>query len=441
MVRMQKNTGQKIWKKSLKIIPGGTMLFSKNPDLYLPGYWPVYFSKAKKCFIWDLDKKKYLDISMMGVGTNILGYANKEVNHNVKKVINNGNISTLNSLEEVLLAEKLIKIHPWAHNAKFTRSGGEASAVALRISRAATKKNNVAICGYHGWHDWYLAANLKNKNNLNNLLFKDLLINGVNNKLANTTFTFEYNNFDSLKKVVQKNNIGTIFMEVERDEKLKIDFLKKVRKYATKKKIVLIFDECTSGFRETYGGLHMRYKIYPDIAIFGKTIGNGYPINPIIGRKSIMKYAKTSFISSTFWTERVGYAAALSTINIIEKKKKLKKIIKKGTYIKEKWQALSKKYNIDISIYGADSIPKFKFNSKNHLYYKTYLTQEFLKVRILANTTIYISIEHTDIILKKYLLILEKIFKKINFFNKNNIDIKKKIIGKVAIAGMRDSNT
>jgi spore coat polysaccharide biosynthesis protein SpsF (cytidylyltransferase family) len=264
------NTGQKMWKRAKNVIPGGTMLFSKNPDLFLPKFWPAYFEKTKGFNIWDLDGKKYFDLSMMGVGTNILGYSKKEVDDAVRKVINKGNMSTLNSKEEILLAEKLIELHPWAGKARFARTGGEAAAIAVRIARAATGKDQVAICGYHGWHDWYLSANLSDSKNLNSHLMRNLPIQGVQKNLKNSVFVFEYNNFDQLKKIVSQNNIGTVIMEVSRNEPPKKNFLADVRKLTKNKNIVLIFDECTSGFRETFGGLHLKYKINPDIATFGK---------------------------------------------------------------------------------------------------------------------------------------------------------------------------
>ena len=433
------NKSQKLWNKAKKIIPGGTMLFSKNPNLYLPGYWPTYYLKAKGCFLWDLGNRKLIDMCMMGIGTNILGYANSDVNKEVIKATKDGNISTLNCVEEIKLAEKLISIHPWAQKAKFARSGGEASAIALRIARAATNKNNVAVCGYHGWHDWYLSTNLTNKNNLNKHLFKDVSIKGVPSNLKKSCFTFEYNNFESLKKIVSKYNIGTIFMEVERDQKPNINFLQKVKNYSKKKNIVLIFDECSSGFRETFGGLHLKYKIYPDIVIYGKCIGNGYPINPIIGKKKIMNYAEDTFISSTFWTERLGYVAALKTIELMKKNKTFNYIKKTGIKIKNNWKKIAKKNGIEIKIYSLDSIPKFEFKSKKNLLYKTFLTQEFLKVNILANTTVYVSTFHTEKILKNYFKNLDLIFSKISYLEKNKIDIKKKLRGNVCQKGMRDS--
>ena len=177
--------GQKLWKKAKKIIPGGNMLLSKRGEIFLPEVWPSYFSEAKGCNIWDLDGNKFLDMNLMGVGTNLLGYGNDEVDNSVKDSISKGNMSSLNCEEEVLLAEKLIAMHPWSSMAKFTRTGGEANAVAIRIARAATGRDKVAICGYHGWHDWYLAANLK-ENKLDTHLLPGLDPIGVPKSLLDT---------------------------------------------------------------------------------------------------------------------------------------------------------------------------------------------------------------------------------------------------------------
>ena len=166
--------GQKLYEKAKTLIPGGTMLLSKRPEMFLPHHWPSYFSKAKGCEVWDLDGNKYLDMSIMGIGTNTLGYGNEEVDNAVRSVIDKGNMSTLNCPEEVWLAEKLIEINPWADMVRFARTGGEANAIAIRIARAATGKDKVAICGYHGWHDWYLSANLNKATDCRTTFFPDL---------------------------------------------------------------------------------------------------------------------------------------------------------------------------------------------------------------------------------------------------------------------------
>ena len=435
------NTGQKYFKRAKRIIPGGTMLFSKNPDLFLPEFWPAYYKKSKGINIWDLDNRKFIDLSLMGVGTNLLGYSNNFIDREINKVIKNGNMTTLNSYEEIELAEKLVEMHPWSEMVKFCRSGAEASSIAIRLARASTLKNKIAICGYHGWQDWYLSANFK-KGSLDSHLMKNITTDGINKNLSNSTVSFDYNNLKQFKSLISKNKsqLAAVIMEVERNEKPKKNFLQEVRKLTQKYNIKLIFDECSSGFRETYGGLHLKYKVYPDIALFGKTLGNGYAINAVVGKKDVMKCYKKTFISSTFWSERIGSVAALQTIKFMKKYKTWNKVIRTGTYIKQKWKLIAKKNKIKIKIYGLNSMPKFDFNDDNHMIYKTFLTQEFLKKGYLASNSIYVSTLHTKKILKKYFTNLDIFFSKI----RKNIILKKSphdlLDGKVAISGLRDSN-
>ena len=433
-------TGQKFWKRAKNIIPGGTMLFSKNPDLFIPEKWPAYFSKTKGYKIWDLENNIYSDISYMGVGTNTLGYCHQKVEEQVIKTIKSGTMSTLNSIEEILLAERLISMHPWAEMARFTRSGGEANAVAIRIARAASGKDKIAVCGYHGWHDWYLATNIINKSGLDEHLMRNVPIKGVPKNLKNTVFSFSYNNFEELKSIVEKNDIGVIKMEVKRNDDPKNDFLQKVRKLSEKKNIVLIFDECTSGFRQTFGGLHKFYKVNPDIAIFGKALGNGYAINAIIGKRSVMESAKSTFISSTFWTERIGPTAALETIKIMENIKSWEIISNIGNKIKKNWELISNKNNVKIDIRGIDAIPNFSFKSKNSLFYKTLITQEMLKNNIFASNAVYCCILHDDKILKKYFNILDDIFFKIKKIESGKLSINNFLNSKVCITGLREKS-
>ena len=220
--------GQKLWKQAKKIIPGGTMLFSKRPELYLPNEWPTYYKKCKGLNIWDLNNNKLNDF-YYGVGQNILGYTNTKVDRAVIKACKDGNMSSLNCVEEVKLAERLVELHPWADMVKFARSGGEINSIAVRIARAASGNDKVAICGYHGWHDWYLAANIKDRRNLNQHILKGLNPKGVVKSLKDTVYTFSYNNFEELKKIVKKHKIGSIMMEVQRDKKPENNFLKKVK--------------------------------------------------------------------------------------------------------------------------------------------------------------------------------------------------------------------
>ena len=401
------------WQKSKEIILNGNSLFSKNPENY-SNNWPPYFEKAKGCYIWSLDNRKFIDFSYMGIGTNVLGYSNSEIDNYVKKIITKGTMSTLNCIEEVKLSEKLIEMHKWSSMCKFTRSGAEASAVAIRIGRIYSKKNKVAICGYHGWHDWYLSVNLNGKKDLDTHLLKNLNVDGVDKNLKNSSVAFKYNDLDSFKKMVKKNkDIGVVIMEVERFEAVDKEFLIYIRQYTLKNKITLIFDECTSGFRQTFGGLHLKYKIYPDICILGKALGNGYPINAVIGTKEVMSSAKKSFISSTFWSDRIGPAAALKTIEVIQRDRSWIRLIELGNFFKTRFKSLLCKYGIKGDVIGNGSLLQLKINNMNDFDLKKLMASEMLKYNILASNVIYLSIAHNEKLLEKYFEKLDKILLKL----------------------------
>ena len=432
------NTGQKLYDKAKTLIPGGTMLLSKRPEMFLPDNWPSYFSKAKGCHVWDLDGKKYVDMSIMGIGTNTLGYGNFEVDQAVMNVISKGNMSTLNCPEEVYLAEKLIEINPWADNVRFSRSGGEANAMAIRIARAASGKDKVAICGYHGWHDWYISVNHNSKNGLDTHLLPGLQPLGVPKNLKNTVYPFNYNNFEELNIICENNDIGIIKMEVTRNIGPKNDFLKKVRNLATKKGIVLIFDECTSGFRETYGGIHKKYGIEPDLAMYGKTIGNGYALTAVVGKKEVMSYVESTFISSTFWTERIGPTAALKTLEMMERMRSWEIITEIGNKVRKGWKRISESHHIPITIKGIPALNSYSFN-KNNIVYQTFVTQEMLKKGYLASDKFYSSIAHENDI-ELYLDALNDVFYDMSKKIENGIDITSQLNGPLRHSGFERLN-
>lgn len=403
-------TGQKLWKRAKAVIPGGNMLLSKRAEMFLPDQWPAYFSKAKGCNVWDLDGKQYTDMCIMGVGTNILGYGHEQVDAAVRQTIDAGNMSTFNCPEEVYLAERLVDIHPWADMARFARSGGEANAIAIRIARAASGRDKVAVCGYHGWHDWYLSANLGDDGNLAGHLLPGLDPKGVPQNLRGTVFPFNYNNYAELENLVNTQDIGVIKMEVVRNMGPRDDFLHKVRKLATDRGIVLIFDECTSGFRQTFGGLHKLYGVEPDMAMFGKALGNGYAITATIGRREVMEAAQSTFISSTFWTERIGPTAALKTLEVMECMQSWDAITQTGLKIRDRWQQLADKNGLAIDHWGLPALTGFTFKSVDALAYKTLITQEMLAKGYLAGNSVYVSTEHTPDVVDGYFAALEPLF-------------------------------
>lgn len=432
-------TGQKLWKRAKQVIPGGNMLLSKRAEMFLPDQWPAYFSKAKGCKVWDMDGNEYIDMSIMGIGTNILGYGQPEVDGAVRKTVDAGNMSTFNCPEEVYLAEKLIELHPWADMVRLARSGGEANAIAIRIARAASGKDKVAICGYHGWHDWYLSANLGDEKGLDGHLLPGLEPSGVPRNLRGTVFPFNYNNFAELEALVGAQDIGVIKMEVVRNTGPQDNFLQKVRKLATERGIVLIFDECTSGFRQTFGGLHKIYGVEPDMAMFGKALGNGYAITATIGSREVMEAAQNTFISSTFWTERIGPTAACKTLEVMERIKSWDAITQTGLTIRQGWQQLADRYGLKVDHWGLPALTGFSFQSTNALAYKTLITQEMLAQGYLAGNSVYVCIDHTPEVVAGFFAALDPIFAQIKECEEGR-DVMSLLKGPVCHAGFKRLN-
>lgn len=409
---MSVKKGLKLWNKAKKIIPGGSQLLSKRSELFLPDQWPSYYEKAKGVEIWDLDGNKYIDMSIMGVGTCILGYADDDVNKAVKKAIDSGSMGTLNCPKEVELAELLLKLHPWVDMVRYARTGGEAMAVAVRIARACTGKDKIAFCGYHGWHDWYLSANLADDKNLDGHLLPGLEPRGVPRSLKGTSIPFNYNKIEELENIVSKNeDIGVIVMEPMRHQEPKDNFLRKVRKIADEIGAVLVFDEITSGWRMRVGGIHGLYGVRPDIAVYGKAMSNGFPMAAIVGKGEVMDAAQESFISSSYWTGRIGPAASIATINKMLKYDVPTHLCRIGKSISKGWGELAESHGLEINIMGIPPLTTFAFNHKESQAMHTLFTQEMLDRGFLASRSVYVSYSHTEEHVLKYLENIDEVFK------------------------------
>ena len=416
---------KKIWQRSLRVIPGGNGLLSKRPERFLPDGWPTYFNKSKDAYVWDLKNKKYLDMTSMGIGTSVIGYNNSYINNYVKKKIDLGISTTLNCYEEYELARELLKIDKFADQVKFARGGGEAMSIAIRLARSKSKKTKILFCGYHGWHDWYLAANLKNIKNLDNHLLKNLKPIGVPSFLKDTAIPLEFNNVEQLKKLSNIKNLAAIVVEPQRLSKLSKEYVKTLNKICKKKNIILIVDEITSGWRDCVGGVYKKIGIKPSIVVYGKAMGNGFAISAIVGKKEIMDVAQDTFVSSVAWTERVGFSAALAVIKFHKNKRVFQHNKKIGIFLKREILKLSKKNNLKIKINQLDTIINFDFIDKKNDYIQTLFTELMLKENILANNLIYLSFSHKKSLVSKYLLAVDKTFKKISYSLKNNLNILK----------------
>jgi len=406
-------TGQKLYEEAKRFIPGGTQLLSKRPEMFLPGQWPAYYSKAQGCKVWDLDGKEYLDFSFMGIGSCILGYADPDVNAAVTEAVQNGSMTTLNAPEEVELAKLLVEIHPWADMARFSRSGGEAMSIAVRIARAATKRDKVLFCGYHGWHDWYLAANLSENAALDGHLLPGLQPSGVPRHLTGSSYPFNYNNLEEFHALIEKykGEVAAVVMESIRNFDPEPDFFPTIRRICDEQGIALIVDEITAGFRLNVGGAHLRMGFEPDMAVFAKAISNGVPMAAVIGRAKFMDAAQGSFISSTYWTERLGPVAAIATIRKAQRVNLPEHLVRIGTKVMDGWSRLAEKHGLHIHVGGIAPLGHFAFELNDQaMVAKTLYTQEMLKRGFLATTSCYISYAHTDEQVQQYLDATDSVF-------------------------------
>ena len=405
------NSGAELWSHAKTRIPGGSMLLSKRAEMYLPADWPAYFDRTSGCQVWDLDGREYLDFGFMGIGTNILGYSYPAVDEAVRRTIDKGNLSTLNAPEEVWLADRLVELHPWADMVRYARSGGEICAIATRIGRAASGRDKVAFCGYHGWHDWYLSANLSDDDSLDGHLLPGLEPAGVPRGLTGSSIPFRFNDLAGLTAILESDDqVGVIFMEVQRSTPPAPGFLEGVRALATKHNAVLIFDECTSGFRRNLGGLHLHYGVEPDLATFGKTLGNGYAITAVIGRESVMQAAQTTFISSTFWTERIGPTAALAALAAMEAEDAPARVHAIGEQVIAAWQEIAHRHGIGLTPGELPALATYSLDGRDPLLVKTYVVRRLLDLGFLGAPAFYASIAHTPDLMERYLEAMDVVF-------------------------------
>lgn len=387
---------QQLYDEAKRLIPGATQLLSKRAEMYAPNRWPAYYAEARGCRVVDLDGREYLDFATSGIGSCLLGYAHPEVTAAVVRRVELGSMSTLNSPEEVELARRLIGLHPWAEAARFARSGGEALAVATRIARASTGRDVIAVCGYHGWSDWYLAANLGDDRSLDGHLLPGLQPAGVPRGLRGTVVTFPYNQIDALKQIVVDHgaNLAAVVMEPTRNVDPLPGFPADVRTLCDAAGARLVFDEVTAGFRFGRGGAHLQYGVAPDLAVFAKALGNGHPIAAVIGRKAVMDAAQSSFISSTYWTEGVGPTAALSVLDVLTRHDVPRHIATIGARFRDGCADLARRHRVPLQLGGHPALTYVSFDHPDGAALLTLLTVRMLERGFLAAGGFYPSLAH-----------------------------------------------
>jgi glutamate-1-semialdehyde aminotransferase len=352
-----------LYQRALEIIPGGTQLISRRPTRFAYGVSPVYAERAKGARIWDIDGNEYIDW-VSGIGAIILGYCDEVVDEAVREQILSGTIYSISHELEVELAEELIELIPCAEMVRYAKGGGEACAIAVRIARGATGRDKVLFCGYHGWHDWYLAANLSEEASLDTHLFPGIDPIGVPQCLQGSAIPFPYGDLDALGQTLDDNRgeVAAVMMEPFRSELPPEGYLESVAKLVREHDVVLIFDEVSTGFRPTAAGAQPLVGVTPDMAVFAKSISNGYPMGAVVGRREVMEAANPMFISSTYWSDAITMRAALTTLREVRERDVPSTVQKTGEQLMTELNQVAKEVGLDVVCEGLSFHPHLNFN-------------------------------------------------------------------------------
>ena len=408
--------GQMLYRQAKAMIPGGTQLLSKRPEMFAPRQWPAYYEQAIGCEVVDVDGRRLIDMSSCGILSCILGFADPDVNAAVIRRVHLGSMATQQTADEVELARRLTTIHPWAGQSRFTRGGGEAMAVAVRIARTFTGKSKLAVCGYHGWHDWYLAANLapadEDRRQLDGHLLSGLDARGVPPCLGDSVFTFRYQRTDELEDAIRRcgDDLAAIVMEPTRHSDPRPGFLETVRGHADRLGVPLIFDEISSGWRHCLGGAHRLYGVTPDLAVFAKALSNGFAMGAVIGRDEVMQAAQESFVSSTAWTEGIGPAAALASVEKMMRVDVPGHLAEVGTRVMRGWERLGRTHRLPLTVTGRPASCVLGFDHPQQAALLTLMTTRMLERGFLAAAACALTLAHQSHHVERYLEALDPVF-------------------------------
>lgn len=379
---------EKALKRALEVIPLGSQTFSKSKSQYPYGVSPYFIKKGKGSHVWDADDNEYIDF-VNALAAVTLGYNDPEVTAAVKVQLEDGVIFTLPHDLEIKVAEKIIEMVPCAEMVRFGKNGSDATSGAIRLARAYTGRDHVAVCGYHGWQDWYIGATTRNL--------------GVPQSTRDLTHVFTYNNIESLNNIFKQypEQVAAVIMEPMNVTEPKDGFLEKVRDLTHKHKAVFIFDETITGFRYANGGAQEYFGVIPDLATFGKGLANGYPVSALAGKAEIMRVVEDIFFSFTFGGETLSLAAALATMTKLQKEPVIKTIWSNGQKVLDGTKSLIKRHGLqEVLGTGGKECWSFLLFKDTEAYsqweLKTLFLQEIFARGILAIGTHNMSYAHTD---------------------------------------------
>lgn len=352
-----------LYRRANQLIPGGTQLLSRRPTRYANGVSPVYSARAKGARIWDVDGNEYIDW-VSGIGAILLGYCDPVVDEAVLRQISLGVATSINSELEIELAEELCREIPCAEMVRYAKCGGEACAIAVRIARGATGRDKVLFCGYHGWHDWYLAANLAAGGRLDSHLFPGIDPIGVPSSLSGTALPFQYGDLAALGQLLDdhKGEVAAVIMEPLRSQLPPSGYLDGVRELCNEHNVVMIFDEVSSGFRFGMQAAQGFVGVTPDMAVFAKSMSNGYPMAAVVGRRGVMEPATRMFISSTYWSDPIGLVAALTTLRELRRRNVSPALWSYGRELGVRIEAAARDAELGVRCSGIDIHPHLEFD-------------------------------------------------------------------------------
>lgn len=373
-----------LYNRAVGLIPSVTQTLAKGPGQWIKGVAPKYLAKGKGSHVWDVDGNEYIDY-MMAVGPLSLGYAYPRVDEAIKKQLEDGITFSMMHPLEVEVAELMRDIIPNAEAVRYSKTGADATSAAIRLARAYTNKNKVLCCGYHGWHDWYIAVTARN--------------HGIPEAVQAISYTFNYNDIDSVKNSLD-DDVAAIILEPVVFQEPKDDFLQKLADLCDKKGIVLIFDEMWTGFRMDLGGAQKYFGITPDLATYSKAVANGMPISILTGKRKIMDLAEEDiFFYTTFGGEALSLAAVVATVNEIRDKDVIKHLAGQGKKLKEGYNEIASKLGLNftrMSGYNWRSIAQFDDKAGDPLIQKSLMQQEMIKRGVLWQGFFNMSFSHSD---------------------------------------------
>ena len=402
------------YQRALKLIPGATQLISRRPTRFANGVSPVYAERAKGAYLWDVDGNRYIDW-VSGIGSIILGYADDVVDDAVRDQLSRGTVYSISHELELELAEELVTQIPCAEMVRYAKGGGEACAIAIRIARGATGRDKVLFCGYHGWHDWYLAANLAEDAHLDEHLFPGIEPLGVPQALVGTSIPFPYGDLDALGTLLDEHlgEIAAIMMEPLRSQWPPEGYLEGVVSLARAHDVVLIFDEVSTGFRPSAGGVQPRLGVTPDMAVFAKSISNGYAMGAVVGKREVMEPASQMFISSTYWGDTIGLRAALTTLREVARRKVPEALDQLGQRLITELNRIAQETSLDAHCDGVAYHPNLTFQADNPAEQRqltTLFIQEMAKRGCHGYTSFYTNASQDDEVLQQTLAAAREVF-------------------------------